>query len=204
MMQPIDKSWLRSFVLSIVKPMKSGKIVDQSGTQASMDNIQPEGLSRSFRLTSPFGLISKIPVGVTGFYNNLFGSGHESIIVALMHRLRPEPTGLGETVLYSTDASGNTIKVKISLKNDGSLVIDCPTSVTVNAPNATINAATKTVINSPAVEIGSGALEKVLNGETFQTFFNEHTHIGNLGYPTSPPNSPSIPAHLSNKVKAAK
>lgn len=55
-----------------------------------------------------------------------------------------------------------------------------------------------------SVELGDTASEAVLNGETFQTFFNNHVHVGNLGAPTAPPTSPSIPAHLSTKVKAAK
>lgn len=59
-------------------------------------------------------------------------------------------------------------------------------------------------IISNDVEIGSGVLEKILNGESFQTFFNSHTHVGNMGAPTSPPQLPSDPSHLSTKVKGAK
>lgn len=59
-------------------------------------------------------------------------------------------------------------------------------------------------INAAKVDIGGSGLEAVLNGETFQTFFNAHTHIGNLGAPTAPPTTASDPSHLSTKVKAAK
>ena len=64
--------------------------------------------------------------------------------------------------------------------------------------------ATKLDVNTPLVELGNGTLEKILNGETFQTFFNAHTHTGNLGATTSPPNTPSDVTHLSTKVKGAK
>lgn len=213
MIGKIDPVWLRNFILSVVKPLKSGKIVKNSDDNASMDNLYPDGYSDKFKLAQPFGLVSSVPKGVTGFYNSLFGSGHESIILGLLHKLRPNPTGVGETVLYSTTPDGKTIKVKISLKNDGSLVIDAPTTVTVNAttsatvtaPTVTVNASTKTDINSPLVELGDGTLEKVLNGETFLNLFKNHRHTGNLGYPTSAPIDAIVDANqLSQKVKAAK
>ena len=56
--------------------------------------------------------------------------------------------------------------------------------------------------NDGTIEIGQGVLEKILNGETFQATFNNHTHIGNAGYPTSPPQEPSLPTDLSLQVKA--
>lgn len=186
----VDKTWLRSFILAIVKPLKSGKIVDQSGQNAGMDNLYPDGgVNNSFRFASPFGLITKVPKGVTGFYQSLFGSSFEQIILGLLHAKRPEPTGVGETVLYSTTEAGDVIKVKISLKNDGTLVIDAPTKVQVICDN---------------IELGAGALEKVLNGETFQTRFNGHQHYGNLGAPTSTPIVQSPAGDLSNVVKAKK
>lgn len=200
----MDKAWLRSFILTMVKPLKSGKIVSTDDKSATMKDLYPEGQSSAFRYTSPFGFISKVPAGVTGFYNALFGSGHESILMAMIHALRPTPSAPGETILYSTNSEGNQIRVKITLQNDGTIVIDSPVNVNINCQSATIAASTKTTINSPLVDIGSGALEKVVNGETFKTFFNLHTHTGNLGYPTTPPDVPMDDSHLSAKVKAAK
>lgn len=184
------KESLRSFILSIVKPLKAGKSVSQSGAQATLDELYPDGgSSDNFRLTAPFGFISKIPVGVVNYYQNLFGSGHESIVLNQIHSQRPEPAGVGSVVVYSTDASGNSMKVTIALGSDGNLIITAPTKVTVICDN---------------IELGGGGLEKVLNGETFQTFFNQHQHLGNLGSPTGVPINPSIPAHLSSVVKAKK
>lgn len=59
----------------------------------------------------------------------------------------------------------------------------------------------KVIVNSNNIELGEGAIESVIKGNTFQTYFNSHTHIGNLGAPTSPPVVPSIPSHLSNVSK---
>lgn len=67
-----------------------------------------------------------------------------------------------------------------------------------------IQAASKVVVNSPSVELGSGTLEKAINGEAFQTFFNSHTHTSaSSGAPTSPPISPMTSGQLSSKVKVA-
>lgn len=186
----LDKGWLRSFILSVVKPMKSGKHLSQDAdNNASMDNLFPEGVDDKFRLSAPFGFISGIPKGVTGFYEALFGSAHENIVTAWLHAKRPQPSGPGETILYSTDSSGASIKVKLTLGSDGTLTISSPV---------------KTIVQAPLIELGSSGLEKILNGETFQTYFNQHTHIGNLGYETSPPKTPSDTSHLSTVVKAAK
>jgi len=61
------------------------------------------------------------------------------------------------------------------------------------------------VVESPNVEIGLGALEKIVNGETFLSLFNAHTHLGNLAVPTGPPIVPMVDAvNLSQVVKGAK
>jgi len=59
----------------------------------------------------------------------------------------------------------------------------------------------KVIINSNNIELGERAIEAVIKGNIFQTYFNSHTHIGNLGGPTSPPIVPSTPDHLSTVSK---
>lgn len=59
----------------------------------------------------------------------------------------------------------------------------------------------KVIVNSNNIELGEAAIESVIKGNTFQTYFNSHTHLGNLGGPTSPPVIPSDPTHLSNVSK---
>jgi len=59
----------------------------------------------------------------------------------------------------------------------------------------------KVIVNSNNIELGENAVEAVIKGNTFQSYFNSHTHIGNLGAPTSPPVVPSTPNHLSTVSK---
>ena len=59
----------------------------------------------------------------------------------------------------------------------------------------------RVIINSNNIELGENAVEAVIKGNTFQNYFNSHTHIGNLGAPTSPPVVPSTPNHLSTVSK---
>jgi hypothetical protein len=59
----------------------------------------------------------------------------------------------------------------------------------------------KVIINSNNIELGQGAVQAVIKGNVFQNYFNSHTHIGNLGAPTSPPVVPSTPDHLSTISK---
>lgn len=59
----------------------------------------------------------------------------------------------------------------------------------------------KVIVNSNNIELGEAATESVIKGNLFQTYFNNHTHLGNLGGPTSPPVIPSDPTHLSNVSK---
>jgi len=59
----------------------------------------------------------------------------------------------------------------------------------------------KVIINSNNIELGESAVQALIKGNTFQTYFNSHTHIGNLGAPTSPPVVPSTPDHLSTVSK---
>lgn len=63
----------------------------------------------------------------------------------------------------------------------------------------------KVIVNSNRIELGEGAAESLILGDTFQSYFNSHTHIGNLGAPTSTPVVPSTPNHLStiSKTKLA-
>jgi hypothetical protein len=231
----MDKGFLRSFILSVVKPLKSGKVVDQKDQNAGLDNLHPDGgYDSKFRMTSPFGFISRVPKGVTGFYQGLFGSSFENILLGLLHAKRPVPVGVGEVILYSTDATGAQVKTKLTLTNDGKLIIDClsdisitcvnasisatgnvavscnnasviaTNDVTLTCKNATVNASVKAKIDSPAIELGGSALEKIINGETFKPLFESHIHPGNLGFPTGPPTISLPPDVLSETVKAAK
>ena len=48
------------------------------------------------------------------------------------------------------------------------------------------------------IYLGEEATERLVLGDTFMQFFNRHTHVGNLGAPTSPPNPEQMtPQQLS-------
>jgi hypothetical protein len=82
----------------------------------------------------------------------------------------------------------------IVLNNDGTVVITTSKQATVKSPAVVIDAAN-------TIELGKGAIEKLVLGDSFMALFNAHTHIGNLGAPTTPPVLPMTPAQLSQKPK---
>ena len=83
-----------------------------------------------------------------------------------------------------TQASDITIKCKAKID------ATADTSVTVHSPKVIID-------HTNTIELGQGATEKVILGNKFMALFNSHTHIGNLGVPTSPPITPMTPGELS-------
>ena len=82
----------------------------------------------------------------------------------------------------------------IVLNNDGTIIITTYKQATVISPSVVIDAAN-------TIELGKGATEKLVLGDSFMALFNAHTHIGNLGAPTTPPVLPMTPAQLSQKPK---
>ena len=53
--------------------------------------------------------------------------------------------------------------------------------------------------HASTIELGKGATEKAVLGDKLLTLFNTHTHIGNMGAPTSPPTKPMTPDELSQQ-----
>jgi hypothetical protein len=94
-----------------------------------------------------------------------------------------------ELKIWFTVNRGLTVQLK-----DSSITIDQDNLITVKTTN-------KVIIDSPNIELGTTALEAVIKGETFQKLFNAHTHIGNLGAPTSPPVIPLTGSELSLVTK---
>jgi hypothetical protein len=81
----------------------------------------------------------------------------------------------------------NSEKSKIEIKDNGVITVD---------------AQTVTIKQARLIELGDKAIERAILGDSFMTLFNSHTHIGNLGAPTSPPIPPNIMnplQHLSGK-----
>jgi hypothetical protein len=82
----------------------------------------------------------------------------------------------------------------IILNNDGTVIITTSKQATVKSPSVIIDAAN-------TIELGKGATEKLVLGDSFMALFNAHTHIGNLGAPTTPPVLPMTLAQLSQTPK---
>lgn len=171
-----------------VQPLYRGSVETVTGLTAKLTQIIPYGTADNFQFSMPFGLISAPVKGVVGFIQNLYGSPNSPVILGIMDPKRPKPSAPGEVIVYCTDSSGAQHPIKITLKNDGTLMIE---------------ATTKVQIKCDEVELGQGTLEKVLNGEATRTWLNSHTHIGNLGAPTTGAIVPLPSSALSNKVKAA-
>lgn len=119
-----------------------------------------------------------------------------------------------ELKVYYTPGKGLIITLKSSLINiapDSSIVIEHKDSksaiylvgdeIQISSEN-TVNVTTKNVVidHSETVELGAGASERLVLGDSFMSFFNQHVHIGNFGAPTSPPVMPMLDLYLSGKA----
>jgi len=109
---------------------------------------------------------------------------------------------------YTTATGPTTINIKpdnsieiinangdsIVMLNDGNITMTHSADVNINCVNAKVTATGETHINSPRIKLGEAAAEAVIKGDTFAGIFDAHTHIGNLGAPTSPPTSVTAPS----------
>ncbi len=107
----------------------------------------------------------------------------------------------GPLKLFYTQKKGMVLslgdaKVQLDTQNGGQLrVVIEMGSDQIRMENGSV------IINSNNIKLGEQAVESIIKGTTFQAYFNSHTHIGNLGAPTSPPVVPSTPNHLSTISK---
>jgi hypothetical protein len=101
-----------------------------------------------------------------------------------------------------TDSSQGTTTFQI--KTDGSFQFNHSTiniqadksgalSITTTGPTNII-AQGVTTIDGSTIQLGESATEAVILGNTFAEIFNNHQHIGNLGFPTSAPLMPMDPS----------
>lgn len=74
-------------------------------------------------------------------------------------------------------------------------------SVKLEAGKITVTA-TQVTLAATKVELGQGAAQSVILGDSFQALFNAHVHTSApTGGPTSPPVTPMLPAMLSQVTK---
>lgn len=94
----------------------------------------------------------------------------------------------------------NHSTVTFRLDKSGEVTITAKGDVNVNCDNATVTATGNATIEGTNVNLGAGASEAVIKGDTFAQIFNNHVHLGNLGASVSPPLQPMNSA-LSKKIK---
>jgi hypothetical protein len=118
-----------------------------------------------------------------------------------------------QSLLYDTEAEPGALKLFYSRKKglvfelgDSKVQLDTQNGgqlrVVIKMGNDEIRMENKKVIiNSSNIELGEGAAESVIKGDTFKRLYEQHTHIGNSGVPTSPPTVPLPPTVLSKTTK---
>ena len=93
----------------------------------------------------------------------------------------------------------NTNGDSIIMLNDGNITMTHSANVNINCADAIVNCENTIINHSSSIELGEGATEKIVLGDKMTALFNSHTHVGNLGAPTSPPIKPMTPNELSKK-----
>jgi hypothetical protein len=134
--------------------------------------------------TSP-DLLAEISDSYEGAQSLMYDTEAQPGLLKLIYtRKKGLILGLGDATVQLDTQDGGQLRVVIQMGRDQIRMED-----------------NKVIINSNNIELGENAVEAVIKGNTFQNYFNSHTHIGNLGAPTSTPIVPSTPNHLSTVSK---
>lgn len=182
----MNREEFRRMVAEFVQPLRRGNVQYVSGLISELFNLIPFGEKKS-QSSYPYGMVSWPIRGVFGFFQSLGGSQGAPVTLGHLDQKRPVPSQEGETIFYARQPDG-TMMVEIFLKPDGLLKIVANTKVEVKCDN---------------IELGKVELEKIVNGETFREFYNEHSHYF-MGCPVSAPiDEMTEEEHLSSKVKAS-
>jgi hypothetical protein len=101
------------------------------------------------------------------------------------------------------NANGDTIVMlndgNITFTHSAQFTINSGANTEINCVDAIVNCENTIINHSSSIELGEGAVEKIVLGDKMTALFNAHTHIGNLGAPTSPPTKPMTANELSKK-----
>jgi hypothetical protein len=181
-----DIRHFRSKILSIIQPLSRGTFSTIDKISATITGLIPFGTGDRFQHALPFGISSNPIPGILAYFFNLHGNAQAPVILSHLDINRPFPTDVGGFMFYCTTADGASNPVTIELSPLGKLIVT--SSVDVE-------------INSPTIKLGSGAQDPVPLGTELQALLSNildklsslsntlatHTHVGNLGYPTAPP-----------------
>lgn len=90
----------------------------------------------------------------------------------------------------------------INIKSDATINITAKADIIAKCVNAKISASASIHLDcSASVKLGKSVTDAIILGDKFKAYFDGHTHVGNLGAPTSPPISPMPASTLSKTVK---
>jgi Type VI secretion system/phage-baseplate injector OB domain len=97
-----------------------------------------------------------------------------------------------------SDSGNNSIEIDTA---SGKLQININGDADINCNNANVIAQNTATVDGTLVKLGANAVESVIKGTSFATFFDAHVHTSTTpGNPTSPPTIPVLPNLLSTKV----
>lgn len=155
---------------------------DSGPTQRLQVSLMADEVRDNLERVQEYGFTSRPKPGAEAVVLFPGGSRDFGLVIAVDdRRYRLKSLQEGEVALYTDEGDA------IHLKRGGTIEI---------------KAASKVIVDSPSIEIGSGALQSALNGESFQALFNSHVHTSSPpGSPTSPPIVPSTAAELSTTLK---
>jgi len=171
-MRIVDREELKSAVLSMVQPLYRGAFDSAVAFTAKLKDLVPFGTADRVQHAMPFGLSSKPIPGTYAYFLNLLGNSQAPVIVSHLDLKRPEPNAVGQTILYAVGADGTLSPAMVIVDPANKIKIGSQAS----AENFVLGQQLKTLLSEVLAKL-SELSEKV----------SEHTHEGNLGYPTSPP-----------------
>ena len=203
----IPESEVRRAVANIIQPTRRGKFQSIEGLRATLgDLIGFAGSHDGFMATSPFGFVGSPTRNTFAYFNNLNGDVLAPIITGWQHQKRPDVSGIGGSIVYSTDILGETVRSFVELFNSGKIVLDAFQMGKIEmlpTGSITMETAIGSLIQlTPLGKIllgSSSSSEALILGNAFMTLYNVHAHAGNAGAPTGPPLVPMSILHISSK-----
>jgi hypothetical protein len=107
------------------------------------------------------------------------------------------------TVMDETGSMVSMVDGKISLvAKDGSAISISDKVQVLAKGDVVLTAGGKVSIKAGSVDVGDAATQQAVLGTAMLALYNSHTHVGNLGAPTSPPVAPMVPGtHTSLSVR---
>jgi hypothetical protein len=191
-------------VLGFLHPTESAMYFDTEKLERTVDGTPNQDISKGLT-------VRRYPNGLT-FINDRYGNTEIQHPTGLKIKAGPDISFLDFTALApdggiamkpATDPVGS-INAVIRIEHpEFTFTVDAAGDITLNvgSNNIKIEGTGKAELEFPDVELGDGTLEKIVNGEAFQTLYNAHQHT-ETGGTTSAPTVAMGSGELSSKVKA--